>query len=115
MAATPSNPLQTAAHALVLSSACLALWPSAAAAKAIPVELHQTGQGWQLTRGGEPYFIRGAGGSGSLKEVAAAGANPMRTWGADDIDALRDEAHALGLSVTVRTRRGACRERLAHA
>jgi hypothetical protein len=77
------------------------LWPSAVAANAIPVELRQTEQGWQLLRGGEPYFIRGAGGDGSLEQLAAAGANSVRTWGADDIDALLDRAHGLGLSVTV--------------
>ena len=88
-------------HALVLTFACLGLWQSAAAAKAIPVELRQTKQGWQLLRGGEPYFIRGAGGDGSLEQLAAAGANSVRTWGADDIDARLDAAHALGLSVTV--------------
>ncbi|MFW2404763.1 MAG: glycoside hydrolase family 2 TIM barrel-domain containing protein [Gammaproteobacteria bacterium] len=63
--------------------------------------MRRTDTGWQLLRDGEPYFIRGAGGSGSLEELAAAGANSVRTWGADDIDALLDEAHALGLSVTV--------------
>jgi hypothetical protein len=93
--------LKSAAHALVLSSACMALWPSAASAKAIPVELRQTKQGWQLLRGGEPYFIRGAGGGGSMDQLAAAGANSVRTWGADGIDARLDAAHALGLSVTV--------------
>jgi hypothetical protein len=100
-AATSSNLLQTAAHALVLSSACLVLWPSAAAANAIPVELRQTERGWQLLRGGEPYFIRGAGGNASLEQLVAAGANSVRTWGADDIGARLDAAHALGLSVTV--------------
>jgi hypothetical protein len=70
-------------------------------AEAIPVELRQTEDGWQLLRGGEPYFIRGAGGDASLELLAAAGANSVRTWGANDIDALLDEAHALGLSVTV--------------
>jgi len=78
-----------------------ALSPTSVAADAIPVELRRTVEGWQLLRDGEPYFIRGAGGSGSLKQLAAAGANSVRTWGADDIDALLDEAHALGLSVTV--------------
>ncbi len=65
------------------------------------MELRQTEQGWQLFRGGEPYFIRGAGGDASLKELAEAGANSIRTWGADDIGARLDEAHAHGLSVTV--------------
>jgi len=70
-------------------------------AEAIPVELRETEQGWQLLRGGEPYFIKGAGGSGSLEQLAAAGANSVRTWGADDVGPLLDEAHALGLTVTV--------------
>ena len=80
---------------------CLSLWPSASWAKAIPVELRETEQGWQLFRHGEPYFIRGAGGDGPLDQLAAAGANSIRTWGGDDIEARLDEAHALGLSVTV--------------
>ena len=79
----------------------LVMWPVAAMSEAIPVELRQTEQGWQLLRGGEPYFIRGAGGDASLEQLAAAGANSLRTWGADDIGARLDAAHALGLSVTV--------------
>ena len=76
-------------------------------AEAIPVELQKTEQGWQLLRGGEPYLIRGAGGTHSLEQLAAAGANSIRTWdaenvrGEDDVDVILDEAHALGLTVTV--------------
>ena len=70
-------------------------------AEAIPVELQKTDTGWQLLRDGEPYFIRGAGGTGSLQALAAAGANSVRTWGADDLEPLLDEAQALGLSVTI--------------
>ena len=70
-------------------------------AEAIPVTLERTDAGWQLLRGGEPYFIRGAGGSESLQELVAAGGNSIRTWDAEGIDALLDEAHALGLTVTV--------------
>ena len=89
------------ARALILLSTVLLPWPSAASARAIPVELRRTEQGWQLLRGGEPYFIRGAGGDAPLAQLAAAGANSVRTWGADDIGARLDAAHALGLSVTV--------------
>jgi len=89
------------ASALLILLSCLALLPSTAAAQAVPVELRENEQGWQLLRGGEPYFIRGAGGTGSLQQLAAAGANSVRTWGAEDIDALLDEAHALGMTVTV--------------
>lgn len=70
-------------------------------AEALAVELQQTGQGWQLTRDGEPFLIRGAGGDASFEALAAAGANAVRTWAADDIDDLLDEAHANGLAVAV--------------
>ncbi|MDH3612778.1 MAG: hypothetical protein OEU90_09080 [Gammaproteobacteria bacterium] len=70
-------------------------------AKAIPVELQQTEEGWQLLRGGEPYLIQGVGGTHSLEVAAAAGANSVRTWGADDAGRILDEAHSLGLTVTV--------------
>ena len=64
------------------------------------MELRRTEAGWQLLRGGEPYFIRGAGGEASLPALAAAGANSIRTWGGD-VGSLLDEAHALGMTVTV--------------
>ena len=69
-------------------------------AEAIPVELQRTEAGWQLLRGGEPYFIHGAGGDGPLEQLAAAGANSIRTWGGD-VGTLLDDAHALGMTVTV--------------
>ena len=70
-------------------------------AEPIPVELRPTENGWQLLRGGEPYLIKGAGGTHSLQQLADAGANSIRTWDAEGIDGLLDEAHSLGLSVTV--------------
>ncbi len=82
------------------------LWNSAMA-DAIPVELRQTESGWELLRGGEPYFIKGAGGEHSLEALAEAGGNSIRTWdaenvrGDDDVAVLLDEAHALGMTVAV--------------
>jgi len=70
------------------------------AAGPVPVALQRTDDGWQLVRGGEPYFIRGAGGEASLEALAAAGANSVRTWGGE-VGSLLDEAHARGLTVTV--------------
>ena len=70
-------------------------------ADAIPVELVETAQGWQLLRDGDPYLIRGAGGTHSLQQLADAGGNSIRIWSGDDIDDLLDEAHGLGLTVTV--------------
>src|SRR4051812_47804796 len=56
---------------------------------------------WKLLRGGAPYFIKGVGGSRSKPMLAELGGNSFRTWDADDLDAALDEAHHLGLSVTV--------------
>jgi len=82
-----------------LLAGLLLMW-STAMADAVPVELQKTDSGWQLLRGGEPYFILGAGGDGSLEQLAAAGANSIRTWGGD-VGTLLDDAHALGMTVTV--------------
>ena len=66
-----------------------------------PVKLTVTAQGAQLTRGGKPYLIKGAGGDGDLARLAARGGNSIRTWGADNLGARLDEAQKLGMSVTV--------------
>lgn len=79
----------------------LLLLPGVAKADVVPVELHKTDAGWQLLRGGQPYFIRGAGGNSHLDELAAAGANSVRTWGAEGSGDILDRAHALGMTVTV--------------
>ncbi len=93
--------MRTSTRAKALLLAGLLSFQSTAFAEAISVELQRTEQGWQLLRGGEPYFIRGAGGDASMEALAAAGANSIRTWGSDDISERLDAAHALGLSVTV--------------
>ena len=67
----------------------------------MPVELRQTDEGWQLLRGGQPFLIRGAGGSASMEALAAAGANSLRTWSTDGVGDILDEAHRHGLTVTV--------------
>jgi Glycosyl hydrolases family 2, TIM barrel domain len=88
-------------QSLILLLTILMSWNTPMLAEAIPVELKKTAGGWQLLRDGKPYFIRGAGGNASLSRLAAAGGNSIRTWGSDDIDDLLDEAHSLGLSVTI--------------
>ena len=77
------------------------LLPATSLGQVIPVELNKSDEGWQLLRGGEPYFIRGAGGSAPLEQLAAAGGNSVRTWSTDNVGPLLDKAHALGLTVTV--------------
>ena len=59
-----------------------------------------------LLRDGVPYLAKGAGGSSALRELAAAGANSVRTWGVEtlattvDGKPFLDRCHELGLSVT---------------
>ena len=66
------------------------------------VKVVKTEKGFALHRGGKPYRINGAGGKGSLKMLAASGANSNRHWGVgDDTKARLDEAHAQGVSVAL--------------
>ena len=65
----------------------------------VPVEILKTATGWQLMRGGEPYFVKGAGGDVyKLDLLKWLGANTIRTWGVGDGSVL-DEAHARGMTV----------------
>ncbi|NNM87110.1 MAG: hypothetical protein HKL95_01170 [Phycisphaerae bacterium] len=70
-------------------------------AKAVPVRLIKTAHGWQLLRGGKPFFIKGAGGDESMRVLKACGGNSLRTWGADGLAAKLGQANKLGLTVTV--------------
>ncbi|MEO1584633.1 MAG: glycoside hydrolase family 2 TIM barrel-domain containing protein [Planctomycetota bacterium] len=92
--------------------ATLAPWLLAAACcfgQPIPVELIEDDSGFRLLRGGEPYFIKGAGYNASLELLAERGGNSIRTWGGDALDprewpdgrtmSLMDRAHELGLTV----------------
>ncbi|MCA9164388.1 MAG: hypothetical protein KDA62_15470 [Planctomycetales bacterium] len=75
---------------------------AADAPSAIPVKLELNGQQWRLTRGGQPFSIRGVGGDGSLDLLSKSGGNSVRTWDVDDkTERLLDEAHRLGITVTL--------------
>jgi len=69
----------------------------------VPVELVNNPEGqWQLLRGGEPYYIMGAGGDGPKDLLAESGANTFRTWGVgDNLGKQLDYAQKLGLTVVV--------------
>ena len=60
-----------------------------------------------LLRDGQPYFIRGAGGSDHLDVLKAVGGNSIRTWGVETLEQrvdgkrLIDRCAELGISVTV--------------
>jgi hypothetical protein len=71
---------------------------------AIPVQIHQDEQGrFSLTRGGEPYFIKGVCGSEDLAAVADAGGNALRTYSHTALNgyAVLDEAHERGIGVFI--------------
>jgi hypothetical protein len=73
----------------------------AKAAAPLDVQLRQVDGGWSLFRGGQPFFIQGAGGDASREMLKQCGGNSFRTWGADNIGSQLDEANKLGLVVTV--------------
>ncbi len=65
----------------------------------IKVEMKRGANGWQIYRGGEPYYIKGVGGQTELDRAVAYGANSVRTWGVGEAIAILDEAHEKGLTV----------------
>lgn len=69
---------------------------AAAWAEAVKVEVLPEGG---LKRGGEPYFIKGAGGDGSLRLLRDRGGNSVRTWSHEELGKKLDEAQTLGLTV----------------
>lgn len=70
--------------------------PFAALAESIPVRITPEG----MLRGGQPYFVKGAGGDTQLPRLAALGANSIRTWGTEDLGKKLDAAAASNLSVS---------------
>lgn len=63
---------------------------------------------WQLSRNGEPYVIRGAGGPDNYDLLAKLGGNSVRTWGIRQLEErdenghnLLDRAHKEGLTVAL--------------
>ncbi|WP_442481456.1 glycoside hydrolase family 2 TIM barrel-domain containing protein [Aeoliella sp. SH292] len=79
---------------LIAFSPCLAESP-------IPVQVERSTAGAKLTRGGEPYALHGAGGQTELDLLKSLGGNSIRTWGADNLGPLLDQAHARGMTVCV--------------
>lgn len=71
------------------------------AQKPIPVKIEKTKDGFQLIRNGEPYFIKGAGGTSYIEKLKEYGGNSIRTWSSTNAQAILDEAHRLGLTVTL--------------
>ncbi|HVG11818.1 MAG TPA: glycoside hydrolase family 2 TIM barrel-domain containing protein, partial [Flavisolibacter sp.] len=65
----------------------------------IKVELVYSDSAHHLERGGQPYFVKGAGGSSYFDRVAAYGGNSIRTWGTRNGQQVLDSAQRHGLTV----------------
>lgn len=69
-------------------------------AQVIKVEITKTAMGnFQLLRGGKPFYVKGAGGDVFMDKTLAAGGNSVRLWGAENAQAVLDEAQKRGLTV----------------
>jgi hypothetical protein len=97
-------------NALYLVVACLAMSACSSAPRTaegpIKVEVVRTDAGYVLTRGGEPYVIRGAGMVvEDIARFAARGGNSIRNWTTDsrvqDVGELLDAAHTHGVTVAL--------------
>lgn len=84
-------------------AACLAVFALAGflngAEPKVAIQTH--GGHYRLVRGGEPFFVKGAGGSTHLALLAEAGGNSIRTWGTDNLGVILDEARKHELAVCV--------------
>ena len=68
---------------------------------AAQVKIEKKDDGFALTRNGQPYFIKGAGGSPKyIDALVAAGGNSMRVWSAPSESDL-DTAQQKGVSILV--------------
>lgn len=65
--------------------------------KPIPVRIDAAAG---MSRDGKPYFVKGAGGEKNMKELAARGANSLRTWSTNGLAETLNEAQSLGLTVS---------------
>lgn len=77
---------------------CLAQ-PTSKSSDTAKVEVRQAAGRWQLYVNHQPFFIKGAGGEGSLAKLKEAGGNSVRTWGVDGLQSVLDEAQKQGIKV----------------
>ena len=65
----------------------------------VPVRIVRTAEGYELQRGGKPYFIKGAAGVQRLNLIQEKGGNSVRIYTATYADILLDRAQQNGLTV----------------
>jgi hypothetical protein len=95
-----TRPTGFALAALLIATAVSGLSQSTALADGpVRVQVVKTDEGWQLLRGGKPWFVKGVGGDASKQLLVQYGGNTFRTWGAEHLATELDEAQKLGLTV----------------
>jgi len=76
------------------------LIPTAARpSQVIEVKVQRTAHGYQLLRGGKPYFLKGGCGLQHYDYLRKSGANTVRLFSTDYAEPLLDEAQKQGLTV----------------
>lgn len=86
---------------LIITTMLSSLTFDSIASTPIPVKIIKTNNGYQLLRGGKPYFIKGAGGTSYIHKLKEYGGNSVRTWNTNNAQKILDEAQKLGLTVTL--------------
>jgi hypothetical protein len=82
---------------LVAFTASLAL--AGPPAGPVKVTVRQASGRYELLRAGQPYFVKGAGGSQYPERIAAYGGNSIRTWGTSDAPTVLAAANKHHLTV----------------
>lgn len=79
----------------------LLLFPLLAIGQPIKTSFEKSGRNYTMSRGGQPYFIKGAVGSSHLELLKKFGGNSIRTYDSENAKAILDKAKENGLSVTL--------------
>ncbi len=93
------NIVSFALSSLLIGTAMAQTSTSLKPTKPVKVEIKQDGPQFQLLRAGQPYFVKGAGGSLYPSRIAAYGGNSIRTWSSRNGQAVLDSAQKYGLTV----------------
>ena len=81
-------------HGLINQAICQQSHP-------VKVEVRKVNNSYKLYRGGQPYFIKGAGGTSYSDRLVKYGGNSIRTWDSRNGAQILNNAQQLGLTVTM--------------
>lgn len=98
----PKNLAVGTLSVLVVATMGFSCPPSPSVGRQAPssVKVEHDAKGFRLVRNGKPYRILGVGGDGNRELFVSLGGNSIRTWGADNLGEVLDEAQKEGLTVT---------------